>query len=313
MSLLLQLLELVLCSNVSTPELSKPDKSFVNKPPHISQIPSDFIGDHGGYFPDLDSVETYRKNYVASASIQADRVRAINSLLHELQYPIKNTLYFGIGDGTRLSELNLDSEKIVGMDISPFMIEKASSLLTDRNFTGLVGDQHSLKQFNNNEFDLVLLIHVLGYIPLSDRETFFYEIHRILKLNGMLIISVGNKLFDLFALNSGTRDFFVKEFNVEDTEKLLIRGNEVGWIKAQGENPLSLKIELARHGLIESDQSFSQWHVTPPELRIVDGLSIEEARSESRIIIDYDKLKESEKWQCLFRCSTFASSYLNNY
>lgn len=288
------------------------DKSFVNKPPHMNKLPSDFIGDHAGYFPDLDSAETYRKNYVASGQIQADRVRAINSLLQKLHYPIKSTLYFGIGDGTRLSELNLDSEKIVGMDISPFMIEKASSLLTDRNFTGLVGDQHSLKQFDNNEFDLVLLIHVLGYIPLSDREIFFSEIHRILKPNGMLIISTGNKLFDLFALNSGTRDFFVKEFNVEDTEKLLLRSNEVGWITAHRENPLSLKIELARYGLIESAQSFSQWHITPPELGIVDGLSIEEARRKSRIIIDYDKLKESEKWQCLFRCSTFASSFLNN-
>ena len=248
---------------------------------------------------------------MASASIQADRVRAINNLLHELHYPIKNTLYFGIGDGIRLSELNLDSENIVGMDISPFMIEKASSLLTDRNFTGLVGVQHSLKQFDSNEFDLILLIHVLGYIPLIDRETFFAELHRILKPNGMLIISVGNKLFDLFALNSGKRDFFVKEFNVENTEKLLLRSNEVGWINAHRENPLSLKIELARNGLIESAQSFSQWHVTPPELRIIDGLSIEEARSESRIAIDYDKLEESSKWQCLFRCSTFASSFLN--
>ena len=261
----------------------------------------------------MESAETYRKNYVASESIQADRVRAINSLLHELHQPIENTLYFGIGDGTRLSKLDLDSKKIIGMDISPFMIEKASSLLADRNFIGLVGDQHSLKQFNDNEFDLILLIHVLGYIPLHDRETFFGELHRILKPNGMLIVSVGNVLFDLFALNSGTRDFFVKEFKVENTEKLLLRSSENGWINAHRENPLSFKFELARHGLIESGQSFSQWHVIPPELRIIDGLSIEEARRESRKTVDCDKLKESEKWQCLFRCSTFSSSFLNNH
>jgi SAM-dependent methyltransferase len=287
------------------------DKKFVTRPPHIDQLPSNFVGDRGGYFPDLESAETYRKNYIASAEIQADRVRAINKLLGELSQPIENTLYFGIGDGTRLSELNLESEKIVGMDISPYMIEKASSFLSKRNFKGLVGDQHSLKQFNDNEFDLILLIHVIGYIPERDRETFFSEIHRILKPNGVLITSTGNKLFDLFALNSGTCDFFAEEFNVIGTEKLLVRSNETGWINAHRENPLSFKTELARNGLIELKQSFSQWHTTPPELKILNGLPVELARTESRIMMDYENIKESDKWQCLIRCSAFAASFLN--
>jgi|LakMenEpi03Aug12_release.lakeMendotaPanAssembly.Ray.scaffolds.fasta_scaffold449961_1 SAM-dependent methyltransferase len=278
----------------------------------MSENEVSFIGDKGGYFPTAESAQTYRKNYKDSDSIQTDRVRSIKELLKGSQNGgIDSVLYFGIGDGTRFIELDLNCKSIIGVDISPYMIEMATTSLRKFNFKGVIGDQKSLTQFNNDSFDLILLIHVLGYIPLNDRHSFFLELRRIIKPSGKLIISTGNKLFDLFALNSGTKTFFEDEFHILGTEKLLTQANKNSWVNATRENPLSIDIELGKYGLIKEELTFSQYHVTLPELKIIEGMPIEQARSTSRDFNILTQLSELEKWQAYFRCSSFAMSFLS--
>ena len=56
---------------------------------------------------------------------------------------------------------------------------------------------------------------VCGYLSNSALDDFISEQQRVLKEGGYLLIMYGNELFDMFALNSGTVNFFEKYFNLD--------------------------------------------------------------------------------------------------
>ncbi len=98
---------------------------------------------------------------------------------------------------------------MTGIDISEDMIELCKKNLNKKNLTHdlKVGNQDSLDDISSDTFDLILLIHILGYIPESEHDKLFRNLNRILLPGGKLLVSSGNKLFDLFTLNSGTKIF----------------------------------------------------------------------------------------------------------
>lgn len=98
---------------------------------------------------------------------------------------------------------------MTGIDISEDMIELCKKNLNKKNLTHdlKVGNQDSLDDISSDTFDLILLIHILGYIPESEHDKLFRNLNRILLPGGKLLVSSGNKLFDLSTLNSGTKIF----------------------------------------------------------------------------------------------------------
>ena len=171
-----------------------------------------------------------------------------------------------------------------------------------------VGDQDYLDDIADDSFDLILLIHVLGYIPELEHDKLFRNLNRILVPKGKLLISTGNKLFDLFALNSGTKDFFESEFGVDNSEILIFRANQERFKNADRINPLQFGSFLKQFGFEEIRQTFSQFHHIPPQLLIESGASIEEARILARSNhIDSNTFDDMQKWRALFQCSVVVS------
>ncbi len=267
-------------------------------------------GDEGGYFPDLKSSRNYLSNYQTNQTIQSDRVSAIKNALNQDVY--ENIFDFGIGDGARFKDLKLGYSNLTGIDISKHMIDLCQENLNinydNKSHNFYVGDQDTLDYIPSNTYDLVLLIHVLGYIPESEHGKLFRNIYRILRDGGKLIISTGNKLFDLFALNSGTRDFFKSEFKVDNIECLLSGANSKRFKNADRVNPLSFNHFLRTFGFEEIKQTFSQFHHIPPEILIQNGASIEDARIEARSnYTNANSFSDIEKWRNLFQCSVVVS------
>jgi len=107
-------------------------------------------------------------------------------------------LELGCGD----AELSLTLAKlgynVSGIDISPTAIEWAKEKASDRNLKAnfQVGDVLNMK-YDDNSFDIAIDSYCLHCIIGRDREKFFKEIKRILKLDGLLIgITMSNTIPD---------------------------------------------------------------------------------------------------------------------
>ena len=153
-----------------------------------------------------------------------------------------------------------------------------------------------------------MAIDVIGYLNEDEGKRFFQQAFRLLKSGGYLIIMTGNELFDLFALNSGTVDFFSKNFRQNVTD-LLTEGQADRFANAHRKNPLNFKYELAHFGFKEIDLAFSQFHHSVPALiNRASGGDLARARLQMRDhSVDPNAWPESDRWKALFNCSIFAS------
>ena len=218
---------------------------------------------------------------------------------------------FGIGDGKELSELGLPLRHIVGIDISPHMISLAKKNLRNFDTDLIVGGVDSLRSVASNSADLVVSTNVLGYLSPDDEKRFFAESFRILRPGGWTLLTLGNELFDLFALNSGTASFFETYFEVANSEKLLTEGASARFGNARRHNPLALETNMNEIGFRKVAYSFSQWHTKPPILEQLEtGKTIDEARLSVRNHhFDANSLPLADQWRALFQCSIFGALF----
>ncbi len=281
----------------------------IPKPPHQDQRVDLGLGDAGGYFPDAASAAAYAAAAVQSSYGQ-DRVRAVRRLLEGIADDPTGVrvVDFGGGDGAFLRELDINLESVHLIDVSPHMLDVAREILADAPLTTHLGSVECFAGLADGSVDLVLCVNTLNYLDDSGQRDFFTEANRVLKPGGNLIVMTGNELLDLFALNSGTTDFFMNNFGV-GVQDLLVLGREDRWLNAGRHNPLAFGVLLSEFGFDEARQSFAQWHELPPGVAVLraDG-DLAVARLAARNhTFDPNGLAVADEWQALFRCSMFAS------
>jgi len=96
-------------------------------------------------------------------------------------------LDLGCGEGFLISILP-DLKKIVGVDISNIALERAKKILKNRKNIELKWDDAQNLNLANESFDKVICSETLEHLPEPRKA--IKEIHRILKKNGLAIISV---------------------------------------------------------------------------------------------------------------------------
>ncbi len=98
-------------------------------------------------------------------------------------------LEIGCGSGNILKFIN--SKNIYGLDISPKMIEFCKKTMPTGDFT--IGDAENLP-YKDDFFDKVIISEVLYYLP--DLEKAIKEANRVLKKDGLLLITSLNKKYN---------------------------------------------------------------------------------------------------------------------
>lgn len=98
-------------------------------------------------------------------------------------------LEIGCGSGNILKLIS--SKNVYGLDISPKMVEFCKKTIPFGNF--IAGDAENLP-YENNYFDKVIISEVLYYLP--DLEKALEEANRVLKKDGLLIITSLNKKYN---------------------------------------------------------------------------------------------------------------------
>lgn len=95
-------------------------------------------------------------------------------------------LDFGCGAGRLSQALAEHADEVVGLDVSPPMLEQARSF--DRSggrVTFVLGEDPDLRAFEDESFDLVFTERVLQHVPREALETYLTEFVRVLRPGGV--------------------------------------------------------------------------------------------------------------------------------
>jgi SAM-dependent methyltransferase len=269
--------------------------------------------DNGGNFPDMESARAYVQGSSSSntsAAYHKDRMRALKILAEKIDCSRPLRVHnFGCGDSMEIKELFPPTQiaNLVGFDISPAMIELSKDNLQEYNFQGFCCGVEGMSTLENNSIDLFLAIDVMGYLSPSERDLYYSSLKRVGTKGAYLLVMTGNELFDMYALNAGTVQFFDHQFEV-DVTTLLTEASALQYKPSARRNPLSSSAELLDYGFKEVDIAYSQWHRIPPALGNKTGKNVAEARMLMRDHnFNPNNLAPNERWKAMFRSSIFAS------
>jgi len=136
---------------------------------------------------------------------------------HENRYKsikniIKNKLVLDAACGTGYGsyEISKYAQKVIGIDISNETIKYAKKNYKRENLDFITASVTDLP-FQDNSFDVITSFETIEHISEKQQLHFLDEIVRVLKGNGLLIISTPDKLI-YSDQNNYTNEFHIKEF-----------------------------------------------------------------------------------------------------
>jgi len=127
-------------------------------------------------------------------------------------------LEVGCGEGYGTSLLSKNVAKIIGLDIDNKTILHASKKYESRNCIFKLYDGKNIP-YSNDTFDVVISFHVIEHI--KEDLNYISEIYRVLKKNGLLIITTPNRTYRLKPGQKPFNRFHVREYNPQELEKTL--------------------------------------------------------------------------------------------
>lgn len=114
----------------------------------------------------------------------------------------------GEGYGSRL--LSQYAETVVGMDLDQTAVDNANEKYGTKKLSFIQGNIESLP-FEDATFDVVVSFETIEHVDEKTQKMFLQEIQRVLKTDGVLIMSTPNKKIYTDLVHSVNR-FHVKEF-----------------------------------------------------------------------------------------------------
>lgn len=160
-------------------------------------------------------LQNYGMRNVAICHENADpfEIHRENVIFEEIKTRLpENSVILDVGAGIGSLVIRLLKEGYIasGIDISESMVAAAKNNLKDENF-----DENKIfhgnfleLQYPQNSFNAILLNGVIWYYSDEIKKEILKKIYTLLAPNGYVVIVHRNDLFNMFALNQGTLDFF---------------------------------------------------------------------------------------------------------
>ncbi len=118
------------------------------------------------------------------------RVKEIDRIFRMANHTPSSILDVGSGNGVITSYYSEKGYEAVGIEVSESAVKQASEQFPETKFIHYDGLHFP---FEDSSFDTILLNDVLEHISYNDMEQVLAEIHRIMKPNGLVYISVMNR------------------------------------------------------------------------------------------------------------------------
>lgn len=133
----------------------------------------------------------------------------------------KTVLDIACGEGYGTALIGKFAKKATGVDIDEACIEWASGNYASNNdkLSFIKGSVSSIP-LDDNSIDVVISFETIEHVTEADQRLFMLEIKRVLKTDGLLIISTPNT--EIYSTsNDSNNPFHVKEFNREEFRSFL--------------------------------------------------------------------------------------------
>jgi ubiquinone/menaquinone biosynthesis C-methylase UbiE len=132
----------------------------------------------------------------------------------------RRVLDLGCGAGRHLVYLASKGFEVVGLDVSDTALAMCSDRLFQAGFKNTILVKHEMLElpFIDNYFDSVFSTNVIHHAPIPQIKTTINEIHRVLKNNGTVLVTV--------ASDSDYRNHTGEK--TEDNTYVFTEGDEVG-------------------------------------------------------------------------------------
>lgn len=282
---------------------------------------ADLVSEYRGQYDRsrLDNPDEYTANYF--------RLQHILQILPE--FGVKRILDAGCGEGSPMVQLLKSGYDARGFDFVPEMVQGAKRLLKDNKFDENIaswGDITDLITFSHlkgdEPFDAVIS---LGVMPHIENEALVLKnLSSQLKSGGVAIIEFRNALFDIFALNRPSFEFYMNEFFSsvaelpDDTSKVIKKDIEKRFkmeypviketnpgseapsydvILAKKHNPLTIASFFQSTGFKFDRNIFYHYHPYPPYYRDQDKKMFQK--------LGHRLEHENSGWKGLFMASAF--------
>lgn len=183
-----------------------------------------------------------------------------------------NVLDIGCGDGYHVCVFNTNKDvqekaSFIGIDISPTKIDIASHLaraLSFENVSFRIGSAEAL-EFSDNSMDIVLCSDVVEH--LSYPEKCFADIFRILKPDGVAIITTPNASYPLLKLKEYIRG---KNTILADEEHISLKGLKE-WIRISRNSGFTVS-DVRRGALIFGGYPYNRHPVLFSFIMLIDQI-----------------------------------------
>lgn len=134
----------------------------------------------------------------------------------------KKVLDIACGSGYGSSLLAQHSQKVIGVDISPEAIKIASDRYVQDNLEFRSGSADKIPIEESAFFDVVTSFETIEHLPEEKQVAFLNDIKRVIKPEGLCLISTPNKLLYSDIANF-SNEFHLKEFYIDEFRDFLTR------------------------------------------------------------------------------------------
>ncbi|WPP42079.1 class I SAM-dependent methyltransferase [Paenibacillus hunanensis] len=150
--------------------------------------------------------------------IEAEHMHRYNSIAESLKG--MRVLDAGCGTGYGSFLISQFAKKVIGIDISQEAVDWCNkNYASQKNLEFTQGSLEAIP-FDSEEFDCVVSFEVIEHVDSNIQRAFLREARRVLKKNGVLIISTPNKL--IYTDKSGYHNpFHIHEFYEDEFKQFL--------------------------------------------------------------------------------------------
>lgn len=167
------------------------------------------------FIPDSDGLEIEAEH--------VHRYKAISNCIKKM-----NVLDAGCGTGYGSFLMSQYAESVTGMDISSESIEWCNDHYTSQHNLNFIQGSLDVLPFEDSKFDCIVIFEVIEHVDKYIQDQFLKEAKRVLKSNGVLVMSTPNKT--IYTDKSGYHNpFHISEFYLNEYKDYLNR--EFGIVK----------------------------------------------------------------------------------